>query len=115
VSAPRRIAGDGFLLIGDSAGLARDVSGEGIGPAVESGALAADAVLEALGENVGVAAAADGYRRRVIGRFGSGEPHWLGTLRAWIPRGLVLGMGEAVCRSAWLRRRLVFEAAFGMG
>ena len=30
--APRRLAGPGFCLVGDAAGLARDLSGEGIGP-----------------------------------------------------------------------------------
>ena len=37
--APRRLAGAGFCLIGDAAGLARDLSGEGIGPAIRSGLL----------------------------------------------------------------------------
>jgi flavin-dependent dehydrogenase len=42
--APRRLAGDRFCLVGDAAGLARDLSGEGIGPAIRSGPLAARAV-----------------------------------------------------------------------
>src|SRR5207302_1956967 len=33
---PRRVGGERFALVGDAAGLARDVSGEGIGPAVRS-------------------------------------------------------------------------------
>ena len=41
---PRPLAGDGFVLIGDSAGLAWPQSGEGIRPAVESGLLAARAI-----------------------------------------------------------------------
>src|SRR5438132_468874 len=42
---PRRLGGERFALVGDAAGLARDVSGEGIGPAVRSACLAADALL----------------------------------------------------------------------
>src|SRR5207344_1142229 len=41
--APRRLGGDRFCLVGDAAGLARDLSGEGIGPAIRSGILAAKA------------------------------------------------------------------------
>jgi hypothetical protein len=37
----RALSGDGYLLIGDAAGLAHLQSGEGILPAVESGLLAA--------------------------------------------------------------------------
>lgn len=45
----RQIVGDGVLLLGDAAGLAYPQSGEGIRPAVESGLLAAAAVIEAEG------------------------------------------------------------------
>jgi hypothetical protein len=44
---PRRLAGEHFVLVGDAAGLARDFSGEGIGPAVHSARLAADAIVAA--------------------------------------------------------------------
>jgi flavin-dependent dehydrogenase len=43
----RPLGGDGVLLVGDAAGLAYPRSGEGIRPAVESGLLAASAILEA--------------------------------------------------------------------
>lgn len=43
----RRVVDDGVLLIGDAAGLASPASGEGIRPAVESGLLAAEAILAA--------------------------------------------------------------------
>ena len=42
----RRAAGNGILLVGDAAGLAFATSGEGILPAVVSGQLAAEAILE---------------------------------------------------------------------
>jgi flavin-dependent dehydrogenase len=44
--APRTV-GDGMLLVGDAAGLAAAASGEGIRPAVQSGLLAAEAILRA--------------------------------------------------------------------
>jgi geranylgeranyl reductase family protein len=40
---------DGVVLVGDAAGLAYPTSGEGIGPAVESGVLAADVLVAAAG------------------------------------------------------------------
>jgi flavin-dependent dehydrogenase len=43
------VAGDGVLLIGDAAGLAARESGEGIGPAIESGLAAAGAIIAAHG------------------------------------------------------------------
>jgi flavin-dependent dehydrogenase len=46
----RNILADGILLVGDAAGLAYPESGEGIRPAVESGLIAAHAVLSANGD-----------------------------------------------------------------
>lgn len=115
LSPARAVAGPGYLLVGDAAGLARGVSGEGIGPAVASGRLAAAAGLRALdGEDR--AAVAEEYHRTVGARFGDGGEAGLAArvLRA-LPERLVVTLGELVCRSALLRRRLVFEAAFGMG
>jgi flavin-dependent dehydrogenase len=47
----RRVVDDGVLLVGDAAGLALAASGEGIGPAAESGALAAEVILGARGRH----------------------------------------------------------------
>ena len=108
--APRRLAGPRFCLVGDAAGLARDLSGEGIGPAIRSGRLAADAVLAWLRDGV----ALDGYAREIERLYGRGEPGWIGRRLARIPDAvartvvwLVLGAGVA-------RRRIVFDAIFGM-
>ena len=46
----RPLAADGVLWIGDAAGMARPQSGEGIGPAIESGRLAAEVILAAQGD-----------------------------------------------------------------
>jgi len=42
---PRPLVGDGVLIVGDAAGLAHPESGEGIHPAIESGWLAANALV----------------------------------------------------------------------
>lgn len=42
----RRVSGDGIVLVGDAAGLAAPASGEGILPAIVSGRLAAEAIVE---------------------------------------------------------------------
>ncbi|MDW7710062.1 MAG: NAD(P)/FAD-dependent oxidoreductase [Deferrisomatales bacterium] len=47
---PSRLVWDGTLLVGDAAGLAYPESGEGIRPAVESGVLAARAILDDPGD-----------------------------------------------------------------
>jgi geranylgeranyl reductase family protein len=49
----RTLAGDGFLLVGDAAGLVDPFSGEGIGNALVSGRVAADALAEALRDGGG--------------------------------------------------------------
>jgi geranylgeranyl reductase family protein len=108
IDHPRRAAGDGFLLVGDAAGLARGVSGEGIGPAVESGVLAADAILEANGS------AATRYAVAIAARFGSGRPGVAGRLLGGLPHAVTETLARTICRAPWLRRRLVFEGAFGM-
>jgi len=48
-TGPRPLVGDGVLLVGDAAGLAYPESGEGIRPAIESGRLAAEALVAAGG------------------------------------------------------------------
>ena len=49
-SSQRTLAADGLILIGDAAGLAYPMSGEGIRPAVESGLMAAAVILSAGGD-----------------------------------------------------------------
>ncbi len=108
--APRRLGGLRFMLVGDAAGLARDLSGEGIGPAIRSGILAAGAA-EAF---VRTGTHLDGYAARITALYGPGEPGWIGRRLARLPETaarlavrLVLGLGLA-------RRRIVFDAIFGM-
>ena len=104
-SRPRRISGDRFLLVGDAAGLARDFSGEGIGPAVRSACLAAEAVL---GDAPGR------YAERVADTFGR-PSSVVGALRGLLPARAAGAVARLACVQPWARRRFVLEGAFGMG
>jgi geranylgeranyl reductase family protein len=108
--APRRLSGPRFCLIGDAAGLARDLSGEGIGPAIRSGGLAAEAATRLAREGTSL----DGYARAIVRLYGGGEATWLGRQVSRLPEAFarlavrtMLGWGTA-------RRRVVFGSIFGM-
>ena len=102
---PRRLAGERFVLVGDAAGLARDVSGEGIGPAVRSGLLAAETILDGRPAS---------YAERVAGTFGRPE-HGLARLTRHLPESIIVAFARLACTRPGLRRHLVLEGAFGMG
>ena len=102
---PRRLAGERFVLVGDAAGLARDVSGEGIGPAVRSGLLAAETILNGRPAS---------YAERVAGTFGRPE-RGLARLTRHLPESIIVTFARLACTRPGLRRRLVLEGAFGMG
>jgi flavin-dependent dehydrogenase len=93
--SPRPLAAEGVLLAGDAAGVACARSGEGIGPAVESGLLAARAIAAGIrGSHTEMARA---YARAVLAR--------LGARRGRVRPGLVALLPEAG-RSALARRAL---------
>ena len=81
--AAPRLYGDRVLLVGDAAGLAYPVSGEGIRPAVESGLLAAAVIQQA----------AD-YRGESLAEY-----HRLLTRRLGMPRQPGI---EAMLPGAWM-------------
>jgi geranylgeranyl reductase family protein len=108
--APRRLAGDRFCLVGDAAGLARDLSGEGIGPAIRSGILAAEAVQAHLRRG----AALEAYAAAVVRRYGPGEPGWLGRQLARLPDAWARVAVRAVLATGAARRHLVLGRIFGM-
>jgi geranylgeranyl reductase family protein len=108
--APRRLSGARFMLVGDAAGLARDLSGEGIGPAIRSGILAAEAARAFFSGDTPL----DSYARQVAALYGPGEPGWLERQLERLPEAaarlavrIILGLGLA-------RRRIVFDGIFGM-
>jgi len=100
----RRLAADGVLLVGDAAGLAFAASGEGILPAVVSGRLAAETILEAGSEPVLSRLAV--YARRLdesIGRPSSGRR---------LPGPLAALAGRVLLSSPWLARHVVVDSLF---
>jgi geranylgeranyl reductase family protein len=102
--APGRVIGDGLLLVGDAAGLAAPASGEGIRPAVESGLLAAEAVLAARGrygrEDL------EPYRQALDARFGP----WRRRLE--LPRLVAEPLGRLLLGRRWFARHVVLERWF---
>ncbi len=108
--APRRLAGEDFCLAGDAAGLARDLSGEGIGPAIRSGILAADAV-EA---HVRRGRPLESYAREIVSRYGRGETGWLGRQLARLPEAWALALVRMMVATGATRRHVVLGGIFGM-
>jgi len=108
--APRRISGDRFCLVGDAAGLARDLSGEGIGPAIRSGRVAALAVADFLGRG----APLDAYGRRIVALYGPGEPGWLARQIERLPDAAGRLAVRLLLGSSLGRRVVVFDSIFGM-
>ena len=102
---PQRLGGERFALVGDAAGLARDLSGEGIGPAVRSACLAADALL---------AGGPATYAARIEAAFGR-PAGTLARLARHLPEVLIVAAARLACTRPGLRRRLVLEGAFGIG
>jgi geranylgeranyl reductase family protein len=108
--APRRLSGPRFCLVGDAAGLARDLSGEGIGPAIRSGRLAAAAVAAFLRAG----AALDAYAGEVVALYGRGEPGWVGRQLAKLPDAMARATVRLLLGSSAARRKVVFDSIFGM-
>jgi geranylgeranyl reductase family protein len=108
-SSGRKIADDGMLLIGDAAGLAYSQSGEGIRPAIESGLLAAKAILGAEGKyNREVL---EGYRALLAKRFGARE-HWTTKIGRHLPSGLIQALGQRLLAMRWFASGVVVDRWF---
>jgi len=106
--ARRPLYGDAVLLIGDAAGLAYARSGEGIRPAIESGLLAAQAILEANGTYRAEVLAP--YERRLEARFGPRQAR----LNMWrgIPSSLLAAVAGKLFANRWFARRVVLDRWF---
>ena len=104
----RRIHDDGVLLVGDAAGLAYPESGEGIRPAVESGLIAAQVILEARGDYGASSLAA--YEKRLVERFGSRRPGAAATdlLPSWLKRA----RAHRLLSTEWFARHVVVRRWF---
>ncbi|HXZ11402.1 MAG TPA: NAD(P)/FAD-dependent oxidoreductase [Candidatus Sulfotelmatobacter sp.] len=108
--AKRQIVCDGMLLVGDAAGLAYSQSGEGIRPAIESGLLAAEAIVAARGaytrENFAV------YRARLEARFGSSGNDWAAAMGRRLPPHLISVLGRILLASGWFARHVILDRWF---
>jgi geranylgeranyl reductase family protein len=108
--ANRNVAGDGVLLIGDAAGLAYSQSGEGIRPAIESGLLAAKAILASGGANIPTLS--ETYRCLLAQRFGKVQEEWAFNMGRRLPTRLVSSLARILLASHWFSRRVILDRWF---
>jgi menaquinone-9 beta-reductase len=106
-TSQRRIVDDGMLLIGDAAGFAYPRSGEGIRPAIESGLLAAQTIVEARGRFD--RSSLEPYRARVLARFGRGETP--GPLRL-LPESFGQSIAARLLAMPWFAREVFLTRWF---
>ncbi len=109
-TSPRRLIDDGVLLIGDAAGFAYPRSGEGIRPAIESGLLAAQTLLEAARGGRYRREDLEPYRARVNARFGKGETP--GGVRSLIPESVTTAVGARLLAMPWFAREVFLSRWF---
>jgi flavin-dependent dehydrogenase len=105
----RQFTGDGILLIGDAAGLAYSQSGEGIRPAIESGLLAAKAIVAANGDYS--VAKLDAYRALLAKRLGD-QQDWSTRIGTKLPPALMSMLGRALLAAPWFARQVVVQNWF---
>jgi geranylgeranyl reductase family protein len=105
-----RIVDDGVLLAGDAAGVSYSQSGEGIRPAIESGLIAADVLLEADG-NYG-AANLGRYAMRLRERFGNPRGDLATEVGRRMPVNLLGAISRQLMASRWFSRHVVLDRWF---
>ncbi len=106
----RNVIGEGILLVGDAAGVAYSQSGEGIRPAIESGLLAANAIIAVNGQYDRTVL--ESYRSLLIARFGQSGEGWSATIGRHLP-GLVIGAAAKLfMASKWFSRHVILNHWF---
>ena len=98
---------DGVLLIGDSAGLAYPQSGEGIGPAIESGLLAAQIILQSAGDYSRLRLAS--YLPLLRRRLAPPSPNALLSL---LPTNWVASAAARLLTTRWFAKKFVMDQLF---
>lgn len=103
----RNCVGDGVLLIGDAAGLAHPLSGEGILPAIESALLAAETILAANGD----------YRSDNLEPYAARLDLRFGHSNSRIPASSVFSrlsrfVGARLLSTSWFARHIVLDSWF---
>jgi menaquinone-9 beta-reductase len=106
----RKPVDDGMLLIGDAAGLAYKQSGEGIRPAIESGLLAAQAILAAQGNYS--RAALERYEALLQKRFGASGQDWASVAGKHLPSAWIGALGRTLLGTRWFVRDVVINRWF---
>ena len=106
----RRLVTDGILLIGDAAGLAYWQSGEGIRPAVESGLMAAQAVVAAGGDYR--EGRLEQYRKLITSHFGKAERDWITALAGLIPESWIAVVARKLLATRWFSRHVLLDQWF---
>jgi menaquinone-9 beta-reductase len=104
----RKPIDDGVVLVGDAAGLAFPRSGEGIRPAIESGLMAATAILEANGRYGADRLAS--YARRLRDSYGVGP--LTRTLSFVVPDRTASAISRRLMRKPWFVRHLLLDRGF---
>jgi flavin-dependent dehydrogenase len=108
-SAPSRKAiDDGVMLVGDAAGLADPRSGEGIRPAIESGLMAASAILGAAGEYG--RARLSSYAEQLRSTYGVGRA--ARGLSRVVPDRSASALGRYLMRNPWFARHVLLDRWF---
>ena len=107
-SSRRKAVDDGIVLVGDAAGVAHPRSGEGILPAIESGRLAAETILEAAGDFS--QSRLERYRTRLRERFGQSSS--AGGISRVVPEQLTAFLGRRLLTSRWFVRHVLLERWF---
>jgi flavin-dependent dehydrogenase len=105
---PRQPTVDGVVLIGDSAGMAYPQSGEGIRPAIESGLLAARAIVEARGDYRQAVLSA--FERRLTSRFGRAKSHT--SSHGLLPASWRQALARRLLATRWFTRHILIDRWF---
>ncbi len=106
----RKPVDDGLLLIGDAVGLAYKQSGEGIRPAIESGLLAAQAIVAAEGDYS--RAGLENYAKLLARRFGTSGKDWASKAAEHLPSAWTGALGRALLGTRWFVRDVVIDRWF---
>jgi len=110
---PRRIYTDRLILAGDAAGLASPFSGEGIGPAIQSGQLAAEAAILAIQKGRADAKDLSVYQDMIESEFGRLNPGFFGHLFTRISPFITGPVMRTVLSSSELTEKIIVKDWFG--
>lgn len=104
---PRPRQEPGVMLIGDAVGLADRQSGEGIRPAIESGLICAETIIEAGSKRDQIS---DTYASRLRHHFRHGTT--TSTFSKWIPNAVREFAAHRLMSTRWFTRRVLLDQWF---